>query len=167
MADENIPTESTEPEEKPPEEKAQPIRSSDATRDCLRRLTKAIEDWANKESMRNGIELSAFGVTLAKNIIDFGSMRPGDLRHSQRVQNAVGTVLRHLEREEDEMNSKIDQMHVRFAQEIEELDLRIVRDRKEFRRYVDTVRHSEEFGDLQKAVKATADCIQDRMMMTE
>jgi hypothetical protein len=130
-------------------------------------LTKAIEDWANKESMRHGIELSAFGVTLAKNIIDFGSLRPGDLRRSQRIQGAIGTALRHLEREEDDTNAKIDQMHVRFAQEIEELDLKIVRDRKEFRRYVDTVRHSEEFGDLQKAVKETADCIQDRMMMTE
>lgn len=117
--------------------------------------------------MRTGIELSAFGVTLAKNIIDFGCMRPGDLRHSQRIQTAIGTALRHLEQEEDETNAKVDQMHVRFAQEIEELDLKIVRDRKEFRRYVDTVRHSEEFGDLQKAVKETSNRIQDRMMTTE
>ncbi|MFP6901778.1 MAG: hypothetical protein VCA36_12600 [Opitutales bacterium] len=154
-------------EEKVQEEKIQPIRSSDETRDCMLRLTKVIEDWASKESMLPGIELSAFGVTLAKNIIDFGCMRPGDLRHSQRIQSSIGTALHHLEREQDEMNAKIDQMHVRFAQEIEELNLRIVRDRKEFRRYVDTVRHSEEFGDLKKLVKKTADRIQDRMMATE
>ncbi len=148
------------------EEKVEPIRSSDAARDCMRRLTKTIEDWANKESQRGGIELSAFGTTLSKSIIDFNSMRPGDLRSSKRIQTAIGTVLRHLEREREEKDATIDQMHVRFAQEIEELDLRIVRDRKEFRRYVDTVRHSEEFSDLQRSVKNTSDIIEARMMMT-
>jgi predicted nuclease with TOPRIM domain len=72
--------------------------------------------------------------------------------------------MRHLDREKSETDGKIDQMHVRFAQEIEELDLRIVRDRKEFRRYVDTVRHSEEFADLQRAVKKIHEQIDARMM---
>ena len=160
--------EETEPEEEkePEPEKGKPIRDSDATRDCMKRLTKSIEDWAVKEAQRAGIELSAFGVTLAKDIVDFGSMRPGDLRSSKRIQNSIVTVLRHLEREREDNDSKIDQMHVRFAQEIEELDLKIVRDRKEFRRYVDTVRHSEEFATLQAAVKKTSDEIEARMMMT-
>ena len=48
--------------------------------------------------------------------------------------------------------------------EIEELDLRIVRDRKEFRRYVNTVRHSEEFTDLENAVSIINEQIQARMM---
>ena len=146
------------------EEKVEPIRGSDATQDCMRRLTKTIEDWLNKESQRGGIELSALGVTLSKEIIDFRAMRPGDLRRNKRIQVSIGTILRHLEREQEETNGKIDQMHVRFAQEIEELDLRIVRDRKEFRRYVDTVRHSEEFSSLEKAVKKTSEDIESRMM---
>jgi hypothetical protein len=146
------------------EEKAQPIRNSDATSDCMRRLIKAIEDWANKESQRGEFELSAFGVTLAKDIINFSLIRPSDLRACKRIQTSIGTVLRHIDRQREDMNSKIDQMHVRFAQEIEELDLRIVRDRKEFRRYVDTVRHAEEFGELHDSVKATADNIDSQMM---
>ena len=149
------------------EEKELPIRSSDTTRACMGRLVKAIEDWSYKESQRTGIELSAFAITLSKNIVDFDSIRPGALRSCKRIQMAIDTVLRHLDSERNETDGKIDQMHVRFAQEIEELDLRIVRDRKEFRRYVDTVRHSEEFGDLQKVVKKTAEQIQDRMMTTE
>ena len=146
------------------EEKAQPIRNSDSTSDCMRRLVRAIEDWANKEANRGAFELNAFGVALSKNIINFSLIRPSDLRSCKRIQTSIGTVLRHLDRQKDEMNSKIDQMHVRFAQEIEELDLRIVRDRKEFRRYVDTVRHAEEFGDLHISVKQTADNIDAQMM---
>ena len=146
------------------EEKEQPIRSSDTTRACMRRLVKAIEDWSYKESQRNGIELSAFAITLAKNIIDFDSIRPGALRSCKRIQTAIDTVQRHLEGERKETDGKIDQMHVRFAQEIEELDLRIVRDRNEFRRYVNTVRQTEEFSDLQRAVKKVNEQIQARMM---
>ena len=148
----------------PVEEKAQPIRNSDATRDCMGRFSRAIEDWANKEAQRGGEELSAFAVTLAQGIIDFNSMRPGDLRSCKRIQIAIDSALRHLDNEKGETDGKIDQMHIRFAQEIEELDLKIVRDRKEFRRYVDTVRHSEEFADLQRAVKNVHEEIQARMM---
>ena len=146
------------------EKKEKPIRHSDATRDCMRRLTKAIEDWTVKESQLSGIELSAFGVTLAKGIVNFNAMSPSDLRRSKRIQNSIVTIQRHLEHEREENNSK---MHTRFTQEIEELDLRIVRDRKEFRRYVDTVRHSKEFTSLETAVKKTSDEIDARMMMTE
>ena len=128
------------------------------------RLVRAIEDWANKESQRGGEELSAFAVTLGKDILDFGSINPGALRKCRRIQMAIDTAMRHLDREKSEMDEKIDQMHVRFAQEIEELDLRIVRDRKEFRRYVDMVRHSEEFADLQRAVKKIHEQIDARMM---
>lgn len=91
-------------------------------------------------------------------------MRPGDLRSCKRLPTAIDDVLRHLDREKEETDGKIDQKHIRFAQEIEELDLKIVRDRKEFRRYVDTVRHSEELGDLQRAVKKINEQIQARMM---
>ena len=146
------------------EEKIQPIRNSDSTSDCMRRLVRAIEDWANKQSQKGAFELSAFGVALAKNIINFKAISPSDLRTCKRIQTSIGTVLRHLDRQKDEMDNKIDQMHVRFAQEIEELDLRIVRDRKEFRRYVDTVRHAEEFGELCQSAKQTADNIDSQMM---
>jgi hypothetical protein len=146
------------------EEKEQPIRSSDTTRACMGRLVKTIEDWSYKESQRTGIELSAFAITLSKNIVNFGAIRPGALRSCKRIPMAIDTALRHLESERSDTDGKIDQMHVRFAQEIEELDLRIVRDRKEFRRYVDTVRHSEEFSDLQGAVKKINEQIQARMM---
>ena len=93
-------------------------------------------------------------------------MRPGDLRKCKRLQTAIDTVHRHLDREKGETDAKIDHMHVRFAQEIEELDLKIVRDKKEFRRYVDIVRHSEEFADLQRVVKKIHEEIQARMMAT-
>jgi hypothetical protein len=146
------------------EKKPQPIRDSDATRDCMGRLSRAIEDWAHKETQRDSGTLSAFAVTLGNDIIDFNSMRPGDLRKCKRIQLAIDTVQKHLDNEKSETDGKIDQMHVRFAQEIEELDLKIVRDRKEFRRYVDIVRHSDEFADLQHAVKTIHDEIQARMM---
>ena len=148
----------------PTEEKEQPIRSSDTTRACMARLVKAIEDWTYRESQRYGQELSSLAVTLSKNIIDFDAIRPGALRACKRIPLAIDTLMRHLESERNETDGKIDQMHVRFAQEIEELDLRIVRDRKEFRRYVDTVRHSEEFTDLQNAVSKINEQIQARMM---
>ena len=39
-------------------------------------------------------------------------------------------------------------MHIKFAQEMEELDIKIIRDRKEFKNYLISVIYAEEYNKL-------------------
>jgi hypothetical protein len=43
-------------------------------------------------------------------------------------------------------------MHIKFAQEMEELDLKIIRDRKEFKRYLISLIYAEEYNRLRHNV---------------
>jgi hypothetical protein len=43
-------------------------------------------------------------------------------------------------------------MHIKFAQEMEELDLKIIRDRKEFKQYLISVIYAEEYNKLRQAL---------------
>ena len=43
-------------------------------------------------------------------------------------------------------------MHIKFAQEMEELDLKIIRDRKEFKNYLISVIYAEEYNKLRLAL---------------
>jgi len=43
-------------------------------------------------------------------------------------------------------------MHVKFAQEMEELDLKIIRDRKEFKHYLVSLIYAEEYNKLRTKV---------------
>ena len=46
-------------------------------------------------------------------------------------------------------------MHIKFAQEMEELDLKIIRDRKEFKRYLISLIYAEEYNRLRHHVNNT------------
>ena len=41
-------------------------------------------------------------------------------------------------------------MHIKFAQEMEELDLKIIRDRKEFKHYLISLIYAEEYNKLRE-----------------
>ena len=43
-------------------------------------------------------------------------------------------------------------MHIKFAQEMEELDLKIIRDRKEFKKYLISLIFAEEYNKLRSSV---------------
>ena len=43
-------------------------------------------------------------------------------------------------------------MHIKFAQEMEELDLKIIRDRKEFKKYLISLIYAEEYNKLKTSV---------------
>ena len=43
-------------------------------------------------------------------------------------------------------------MHIKFAQEMEELDLKIIRDRKEFKQYLISLIYAEEYNKLRMSV---------------
>ena len=43
-------------------------------------------------------------------------------------------------------------MHIKFAQEMEELDLKIIRDRKEFKHYLISLIYAEEYNKLRRSV---------------
>ena len=121
------------------------ISDSEEARACISRLLKAIEGWAVKESNKNELEVTAFAAALASGIISFHEFSSKDCRKSQQLLGAISRVKQHIDKE-------IDKMHIKFAQEMEELDLKIIRDRKEFKHYLVSLIYAEEYNKLRTKV---------------
>ncbi len=128
------------------------ISDSEETRACVSRLLKAIEGWAVKESQKNEAEITAFAAALVSGIISFHDFTSRDCRNSQQLLGAISRALQHIDREFRKFDGEIDKMHIKFAQEMEELDLKIIRDRKEFKHYLVSLIYAEEYNRLRRKV---------------
>ena len=87
------------------------------------RLIKSIEGWASKESRkraRTDCIWSSFGFWNYR----IPSIYIQGPRNSQNLIGAISRAKQHLEKEY-KFDSEIDKMHIKFAQEMEELDLRL------------------------------------------
>ena len=128
------------------------ITDSEEAQAAISRLVKIIENWASKEGQKTGYDLSAFGAALASGIVAFHEISAKDCRACPGLMAGISRTQKHLERQFREFDSEIDKMHLKFAQEMEELDLKIIRDRKEFKKYLETLLFAEEYNKLRKAV---------------
>ena len=128
------------------------ISDSEEARACISRLLKAIEGWAVKESNKSELEVTAFAAALASGIISFHDFTSKDCRNSQQLLGAISRAKQHIDHEFKKFDGEIDKMHIKFAQEMEELDLKIIRDRKEFKQYLISLIYAEEYNKLRLAV---------------
>ena len=128
------------------------ISDSEEARACISRLLKAIEGWAVKESNKNELEVTAFAAALASGIISFHDFTSKDCRNSQQLLGAISRAKQHIDCEFKKFDGEIDKMHIKFAQEMEELDLKIIRDRKEFKQYLISLIYAEEYNKLRLSV---------------
>ena len=128
------------------------ISDSEEARACGSRLLKAIEGWAVKESNKNELEVTAFAAALASGIISFHDFTSRDCRNSQQLLGAISKAKQHIDRPFKQFDGEIDKMHIKFAQEMEELDLKIIRDRKEFKHYLVSLIYAEEYNKLRKTI---------------
>lgn len=128
------------------------ISDSEEAKACVSRLLKVIEGWAVKESQKNEVEITAFAAALVSGIISFHDFTSRDCRNSQQLLGAIARARQHIDREFRKFDGEIDKMHIRFAQEMEELDLKIIRDRKEFKHYLISLIYAEEYNKLRRKV---------------
>ena len=85
-------------------------------------------------------------------MINFPDFTSKDCRNSQQLIGAISRARQHLDREFRKFDGEIDKMHIKFAQEMEELDLKIIRDRKEFKHYLISLIYAEEYNKLRSKV---------------
>ena len=128
------------------------ISDSEEAKACVSRLLKVIEGWAVRESQKNEVEITAFAAALVSGIISFHDFTSRDCRNSQQLLGAIARARQHIDREFRKFDGEIDKMHIRFAQEMEELDLKIIRDRKEFKHYLISLIYAEEYNKLRRKV---------------
>jgi hypothetical protein len=135
-----------------PDDEDVQISDSEEARACISRLLKAIENWAVKESNKNELEVTAFAAALASGIISFHDFTSKDCRNSQQLLGAISRAKQHIDRQFKQFDGEIDKMHIKFAQEMEELDLKIIRDRKEFKHYLVSLIYAEEYNKLRQKI---------------
>ena len=127
--------------------------SEEARASISRLIKKAIEGWAAKESQKSELEMTAFGAALASQIIAFHQFTSKDCRNSKNLIGSIARVKQHLEKEHKKFDGEIDKnANIKFAQEMEELDLKIIRDRKEFKHYLISLIYAEEYNKLRLKV---------------
>ena len=104
------------------EDEAVEIMYSEESEASQLRLLKAIESWASKESQRSELELTGFGAALSNELVNFEKFTAKDCRQCPKLIGALSAVKQHLDKQFKKFDSEIDKMHIKFAQEMEELD---------------------------------------------
>ena len=124
------------------------VRDTDQADTSLGRLVEVIANWANKESERTDYELSAFSSVLAEGIIKFDNIPSKVCKANPGLTKAITIAFKHLSKENKRFDADIDKLHVTFAKQMEELDLKIIRDRKEFKKFLEILVFADEYDHL-------------------
>ena len=136
------------------------VRDSEFVRESLNRLVKTLENWAIKESGRADFELAAFSSVLAEGIINFDNISSVECKACPGLTKAVTIAHKHLTKEHKRFDQEIDKLHVHFAQQMEELDLKIIRDRNEFKKFLQILVFAEEYDQLTHKITSILETIQ-------
>lgn len=136
------------------------VRDTEAVKDSLDRLVKTIENWATKEAQRTDYELSAFSSVLAEGIINFENIPVLECKSCPGLTSAITTAYKHLSKEHKRFDQEIDKLHVHFAQQMEELDLKIIRDRNEFKKFLEILVFADEYDQLHHKVTGILETMQ-------
>ena len=136
------------------------VRDTEVVRESLDRLVKTIENWATKEAQRTDYELSAFSSVLAEGVINFENISVVECKACPGLASAITTAHKHLSKEHKRFDQEIDKLHVHFAQQMEELDLKIIRDRNEFRKFLEILIFADEYDQLHHKVTAILETMQ-------
>ena len=136
------------------------VRDTQVVRESLDRLIRTLENWAVKESSREDFELAAFSSVLAEGIINFDNISTMECKACPGLTKAVTIAHKHLTKEHKRFDQEIDKLHVHFAQQMEELDLKIIRDRNEFRKFLQILVFADEYDQLHHKVTAILETVQ-------
>ncbi len=124
------------------------VHETPAAQESLNRLLKVVENWVSKESQRTDFELAAVGCVLAEGIIRFDNIPVKCFKACPGLTKAIGIVHKHLTKEHHRFDQEIDKLHVHFAKKMEELDLKIIRDRTEFGKFLEILVFADEYEQL-------------------
>jgi hypothetical protein len=136
------------------------VRDTEQADTSLGRLVEVIADWASKDADRTDYELSAFSSVLAEGIIRFDNIPAKDCKANPNLNKAIAIAFKHLSRENKRFDADIDKLHVTFAKQMEELDLKIIRDRKEFKKFLEILVFADEYDYLLDKLTAILETLQ-------
>jgi hypothetical protein len=135
-------------------------RDTQASQESLNRLVKTIDNWATKEAQRTDFELAAFSSVLAEGIIKFENISAKDCKACPGLTLAITTCHKYLAKEHKRFDQEIDKLHVHFAKQMEELDLKIIRDRNEFKKFLEILIFADEYDQLNDKLTAILETVQ-------
>jgi len=136
------------------------VRDTKQAQESLNRLVKTIENWATKEAQRTDYELAAFSSVLAEGIVNFGHIPTKDCKAYPGLFKALTIAHKYLTKEHKRFDQEIDKLHVHFAKQMEELDLKIIRDRTEFRKFLEILVFADEYDQLHDKLTAVLETVQ-------
>ena len=136
------------------------VRDTNEANTSLGRLIEVITNWAKKESERTDYELSAFSSVLAEGIIKFDNIPSKDCKANPGLTKAITVAFKHLSKENKRFDADIDKLHVTFAKQMEELDLKIIRDRNEFKKFLEILVFADEYDQLLDKLTAILETMQ-------
>lgn len=136
------------------------VRDTQAAQESLNRLVKTIDNWATQEAKRTDFELAAFSSVLAEGIINFENISSKDCKSCPGLTLAITTCHKYLGKEHKRFDQEIDKLHIHFAKQMEELDLKIIRDRNEFKKFLEILVFADEYDQLNDKLTAILETVQ-------
>ena len=136
------------------------VRETAAAQESLNRLLRVVENWVSKEAQRTDFELAAVGCVLAEGIVNFGNIPVNSFKAYPGLTKAITIIHKHLTKEHHRFDQEIDKLHVHFAKKMEELDLKIIRDRTEFRKFLEILVFADEYDLLHAKLSSLLESVQ-------
>ena len=137
--------------------------SSEMAKEVRLDFYRSIEEWIGRELEAHPDNLTGLAILLSDEILHLTRAAPEILSQCPRLVEGLRKAFSFSCKKFEEIDSKLDQHHVAFQKDLEDLDFRVVRQKEVFLNYLRDLAHSEEFYFVSRRLKKIYDVLSEIM----
>jgi hypothetical protein len=122
---------------------------------------QSIEVWIGQEMEVNEENLTGLAILLSDEMLHLSRVDSEILHKCPKLIEGVKAAFSYASKKFEELDEKLDQHHVAFHKDLEDLDFRVVREKEVFLQYLQDLAHSEEFYFISRKLKKIYDTLSE------
>jgi hypothetical protein len=122
---------------------------------------RSIEAWIGQEMEVNEGNLTGLAILLSDELLHLSRVDSKTLHQCPKLIEGVKAAFSYASKKFEELDEKLDQHHVAFHKDMEDLDFRVVREKEVFVQYLQDLAHSEEFYFISRKLKKVYDILSE------
>ena len=134
---------------------------SDIAKEVRLGFYQSIEGWIEHEMKANEENLTGLAILLSDEMLHLSRVDAETLHQCPKLIEGVKAAFSFTSKKFEELDAKLDQYHVEFHKDLEDLDFRVVREKEVFLHYLQDLAHSEEFYFISRKLKKIYDVLSE------
>ena len=122
---------------------------------------QSIEAWIGQELEVNAGNLTGLAILLSDEMLHLSRVDAKTLHQCPKLIEGVKAAFSYASKKFEELDEKLDQHHVAFHKDMEDLDFRVVREKEVFLQYLQDLAHSEEFYFISRKLKKVYETLRE------